>query len=80
MGESAQAFAQFYAGVVEGDGSLVHLGQPELAAALAGATVRDTGDGGQLWARKDTSVDISPLSRRRWRRGLTASSAGHMTS
>ena len=29
--------------------------------ALAGATVRDTGDGGKLWARRDTTVDISPL-------------------
>ena len=61
MQESAQAFAQFYAGVTEGEGSLAHLGQPELAAALAGATVRETGDGGKLWARRDTTVDISPL-------------------
>jgi hypothetical protein len=61
LGDSAQAFAQFRAGVAEGKPPLVHLGQRELDAALAGATVRDTGDGGQLWARRDTSVDISPL-------------------
>ena len=61
LSESAQAFAQFHAGIVEGKPPLVHLGQPELDAALAGATVRDTGDGGKLWARRDTTVDISPL-------------------
>jgi hypothetical protein len=61
MMESAQAFAQFTNGVTEGEGMIRHLGQRELDAALAGATVRDTGDGGQLWARRDTSVDISPL-------------------
>jgi hypothetical protein len=61
LSESAQAFAQFYAGVTEGDGTLAHLGQLELATSLAGATTADTGDGGKLWARKDTTVDISPL-------------------
>ena len=61
LGEAAQAFAQFHAAVCEGGGTLVHLGQQEFAIALAGATVRDTGDGGKLWARKDTSVVISPL-------------------
>ena len=61
LGEAAQAFAQFTTGICEGDGTLTHLGQPELTDALAGATVANTGDGGQLWARKDTSVDISPL-------------------
>lgn len=61
LSESAQAFAQFYAGVCEGDGTIRHLGHAEPAMALAGATAADTGDGGQLWARKDTSVDISPL-------------------
>ena len=60
LSESAQAFAQFHAGVCE-TGTVAHMGQPALSAALGGATVRDTGDGGQLWARRDTSVDISPL-------------------
>ena len=45
----------------EGGGTITHLAQPELAAALGGATTADTGDGGKVWARKDTSVDISPL-------------------
>ena len=61
MIEAAQAFAQFNTGITEADGTLVHLGQPQLTAALAGATARDTGDGGKLWARRDTTVDISPL-------------------
>ena len=61
LGESAQAFAQFTTGVLEPDGIVRHLGQPELAAALKGATATDTGDGGKLWARRDTTVDISPL-------------------
>ena len=55
----AQAFAQFYAGIAER--SIVHLGQAELANALKGATRRQVGDGGFAWARKNTSVDISPL-------------------
>ncbi len=61
LGDAAQAFAQFHAAVCEPPGTLVHLGQAELAAALAGAVAADTGDGGKLWARKDTTVDISPL-------------------
>ena len=61
LSESSQAFAQFTNGVTEGEGTIRHLGQPEVAKALAGATVRDTGDGGQLWARRDTATDISPL-------------------
>jgi hypothetical protein len=61
LGEAAAAFAQFTTGVLEPDGVLRHLGQPELTAALKGATFRDTGDGGKLWARRDTSTDISPL-------------------
>jgi hypothetical protein len=61
LSESAQAFASFTTGVLEPDGNVRHLGQEELSRALKGATVRDTGDGGKLWARRDTSVDISPL-------------------
>jgi hypothetical protein len=55
----AQAFAQFYTGVA--DQSLVHLAQVDVAAALAGAARRPLGDGAFAWARKSTSVDISPL-------------------
>jgi len=40
--------------------TLRHLGQPELAAALAGAQKRPLGDA-WAWARKGLSVDISPL-------------------
>jgi hypothetical protein len=58
--ESAAAFASFTAGVFH-TADLWHLGQPELADALEGAVTRDTGDGGKLWARKDTTVDICPL-------------------
>jgi hypothetical protein len=61
LGECSQAFARFRTGICEGDGTITHLGQPGLAAAVAGATSRETGDGGELWARKDASVDISPL-------------------
>jgi len=60
-GEAAAAFAQFRSGVLEADGLIRHLGQDVFASALKGATVRDIGDGGELWARRDTSVDISPL-------------------
>lgn len=43
----------------EEDG-LRHLGQPELAIAVDGARKRRVGEA-WLWARRDTSVDISPL-------------------
>jgi hypothetical protein len=60
--EVGQAFAMFCVQVA--DRRLVHLGvrQPELRAALAGASRRDIGDGGHAWSRKDTPhLDISPL-------------------
>jgi len=60
LGESAQAFAQFTTGVFE-TSDLWHLGQAELQAAVKGAARVDTGDGGHLWARKDTATDICPL-------------------
>jgi hypothetical protein len=56
--EAAQAAGQFYDAVVEGD--LRHLDQAPLTAALAGARRRDLGEA-WAWARKATSVDISPL-------------------
>lgn len=42
-------------------GTLRHLGQPELSAALAGAQRRTIGDGAWAWSRKGSGVDISPL-------------------
>lgn len=41
-------------------GRLRHLGQPDLDAALGGARRRTLGDS-WAWARRDTSVDITPL-------------------
>lgn len=42
-------------------GQLGHYGQPELRAALAGAVKKPGEDGGWTWARRSTTVDISPL-------------------
>lgn len=49
-------------------GTVRHVGQPELDAAAAGAKTRQTGDS-LAWARKDADVDISPIvavSEARW--------------
>lgn len=54
----AQDLAQLVRG--EGDG-IVHLGQAVVGAAVDGAVRRSWGDGGWLWSRKHSSVDISPL-------------------
>ncbi|WP_062207960.1 terminase [Streptomyces sp. NBRC 109706] len=56
--EVAQATGQFIDDVKAG--RLVHLDQPMLAAALAGAQLRTLGDA-SAWARRGLSVDISPL-------------------
>lgn len=40
---------------------MVHLGQPALMSAVAGAFRKPYGDGGFLWHRLSSSVDISPL-------------------
>jgi hypothetical protein len=56
--EHAQACGMFYDAVVEG--TLHHLGTPELLAALDGAAKRPLGDA-WVWSRKSSSVDISPL-------------------
>lgn len=56
--EHAAACGQLYDAVVTGQ--VRHLGQPELNAALAGATKRSLGDA-WAWARQHSSVDISPL-------------------
>jgi phage terminase large subunit-like protein len=56
--EVAAATGQFIDAVKEG--TLVHLDQAPLAAALAGARLRSLGDA-SAWARRGVSVDISPL-------------------
>lgn len=56
--DHAQACGQLFDAVVTGQ--VRHLGQPELDAALAGATKRSLGDA-WAWARQHSSVDISPL-------------------
>jgi hypothetical protein len=40
---------------------IVHLAQPALMAAVDGALRRAYGDGGFLWRRTGSTVDISPL-------------------
>jgi len=43
-------------------GTLSHSGQPQLAAAVAGAKKRPIGDaGGWGWDRRDATVSIHPL-------------------
>lgn len=57
--EAKAACASFLTAVV--DRTLIHRGQPELDQAIANADRRAVGDGGWLWSRKRSSVDISPL-------------------
>lgn len=56
--EHAQGCEGFAADVE--DGQVVHVSQPELDAAMRGATRRKRGDL-WLWARENTDIDISPL-------------------
>lgn len=42
-------------------GDLAHLGQPELADALAAARLKDNGEGAWTWSRRRSSDDITPL-------------------
>jgi hypothetical protein len=61
--EYAQACGDFYSGVVPRTDelpSIVHIGQPPLDTALAGADKRDLADT-WAWSRKSSVVDISPL-------------------
>lgn len=58
--EAGHAAQSFYDACCD-SGELAHLGDPLLASAVAGALKRPLGDGGWAWARKGTSVDISPL-------------------
>ncbi|HJV08911.1 MAG TPA: hypothetical protein VJ653_04495 [Acidimicrobiales bacterium] len=59
MRETAQACGLFYQAVSD-SARLRHLDQPELTVALAGAERRPLSDA-WAWARKSTSVDITPL-------------------
>jgi phage terminase large subunit-like protein len=56
--EVAQSFGSFYDGVV--DGSLRHIDQPQLNAALAVARKREL-MGGSAWSRKNAASDITPI-------------------
>ncbi|MFJ8140644.1 terminase [Streptomyces sp. NPDC096013] len=57
--EVTQACGMFHDRVMD-TGTLYHLGQAPLTAALAGAKKREVGDA-WAWARKSDGVDISPL-------------------
>ena len=58
--DMAAACGQFYDEVMAG--GLVHIGQPQLDAALAGARKRSMLNGAAWgWNRKSTSTDITPL-------------------
>jgi hypothetical protein len=67
--QRASATGQFYEAVTEAK-AIRHLGQVELAVALAGARQQFSGDL-WWWARKGISVDISPLV------AVTLASWGH---
>lgn len=56
--EYAEAYGVFFDAVEQG--TVRHRGHPELAAAIRGAARRPLGDA-WAWARKTSSVDISPL-------------------
>lgn len=62
--EAKAACARFLTAVT--DGTMRHIGQPELDRAVANADRRDVGDGGWLWSRLRSSVDISPLVACTW--------------
>lgn len=56
------------------DQTVAHIGQPELDKAAGNADRREVGDGGWLWSRLRSSVDISPLvavTLARWAAGTT---------
>ena len=57
--EHGQAFGRFVDMVAEAE--VEHLGSDELRDAIRGAKARPIGDGASAWARKHSSVNISPL-------------------
>lgn len=56
--DTVRACGALIAGIT--DKTLSHRGEPELLAAIGGASRRAVGDGWK-WSRKDSTVDISPL-------------------
>jgi phage terminase large subunit-like protein len=56
--EMGAACAAFQQGVA--DGTVVHVGQRELDAAVANAQTRRVGEA-EVWDRRDVKVDDSPL-------------------
>jgi hypothetical protein len=56
------AFGMIYDAATDnsGDRRIAHLGQHELAAAVAGAVKRPVGDG-HAWDRRNAAVDLTPL-------------------
>lgn len=58
----ASAFGMIYDAATEdgGDQRIAHLGQHELAAAVAGAVKRPVGDG-HAWDRRNAAADMTPL-------------------
>jgi hypothetical protein len=56
--DAVRACGALLAGIVER--SVLHRGEPELLAAVGGASRRSVGDGWR-WSRKDSSLDITPL-------------------
>lgn len=60
VAQMGQACGRLFDGVM--DMQLVHIGQPQLDTALAGARKRSIGtEGAWGWNRKNTTVDITPL-------------------
>lgn len=59
MEEAKAACAGFVTAVT--DGQVRHIGQAELDKAVGNADRREVGDGGWLWSRLKSNVDISPL-------------------
>lgn len=57
--DGVQACGEFLAAVTAR--TVCHVGQPELDVAVANADRRDIGDGGWMWSRKRSNIDISPL-------------------
>ena len=74
--EAVQACEQFLAAVTDGAVKVPdHPFRPDLDRAVANADRRDVGDGGWLWSRKRSTVDISPLyavTLAKWAAGATA--------
>lgn len=59
----AAAFGMIYDAAneaTEREPSVVHIGQPEVGAAVAGAGKRPVGDG-HAWDRRNTTTDITPI-------------------